>query len=85
MSGPGELRPDRPPGRIGTAVRRGDDAAGLAAAIPAPHTSNPRSATTAWRNRRDAIIGRMERADWLRRRLEGDRTASSDPRRILKR
>lgn len=59
-------------GRSGAALS-GTDAAGLAATIPAPHTSNPSTTTTAWHNRREAIIGRMRQADWLRRILEGMR------------
>lgn len=51
----------------------GTDAAGLAAAIPAPHTSNPATATRAWYNRREAIIARMQTAGWLRRLLQRNR------------
>lgn len=46
-------------------------AAGLAAAIPAPHASNPATATRAWNNRRAAIEQRMPQVDWLRRLLQG--------------
>lgn len=52
-------------------------AAGLAATIPAPHTSNPATATRAWGNRRDIIEQRMEQAEWLRRRLESLREAAT--------
>ena len=48
----------------------GSEAAGLAAAIPAPRTANPSTSTDSWQNRRRAIESRMSRADWLRRLLE---------------
>jgi monofunctional biosynthetic peptidoglycan transglycosylase len=48
------------------------EAAGLAATIPAPHTSNPATATSAWQNRREIIEERMAEADWLRRLLESN-------------
>jgi monofunctional biosynthetic peptidoglycan transglycosylase len=43
-----------------------DEATGLAAAIPAPHTSNPATATRAWQNRKAAIVQRVQQAGWLR-------------------
>lgn len=43
-----------------------DEAAGLAATIPAPHASNPATATRAWQNRKAIIATRMEHAGWLR-------------------
>jgi monofunctional biosynthetic peptidoglycan transglycosylase len=46
------------------------EAAGLAAAIPAPRTATPATATRAWQTRRSVIQGRMARADWLRRLLQ---------------
>jgi monofunctional biosynthetic peptidoglycan transglycosylase len=49
-------------------------AAGLAAAIPAPRASNPASATRAWNNRRTLIEQRMLQADWLRRLLDDGRS-----------
>ena len=44
-------------------------AAGLAAAIPAPGRDNPATATRRWKFRQDTILGRMAEAGWLRRRL----------------
>jgi monofunctional biosynthetic peptidoglycan transglycosylase len=44
-------------------------AAGLAAAIPAPGRDNPATATRRWKFRRDTILARMAEAGWLRRRL----------------
>jgi monofunctional biosynthetic peptidoglycan transglycosylase len=44
-------------------------AAGLAAAIPAPGRDNPATASRRWQNRRAIIVRRMARADWLRGRL----------------
>jgi monofunctional biosynthetic peptidoglycan transglycosylase len=52
-----------------------EEAAGLAATIPAPHVSNPRTATRAWQNRREIIVQRMDDAGWLRRRLASLREA----------
>ncbi|HEX9699421.1 MAG TPA: monofunctional biosynthetic peptidoglycan transglycosylase [Acidobacteriota bacterium] len=70
---------------VGAAARRfygkgaealtAEEAAGLAAAIPAPHVSNPRTATRAWQNRREIIVQRMDDASWLRRRLASLRDA----------
>jgi monofunctional biosynthetic peptidoglycan transglycosylase len=45
-------------------------AAGLAAAIPAPTTANPRTATRGWQNRRAIILERMGAMEWLERRLQ---------------
>jgi monofunctional biosynthetic peptidoglycan transglycosylase len=44
-------------------------AAGLAAAIPAPGRDNPATATRRWKFRRDTILGRTAEAAWLRQRL----------------
>ena len=44
-------------------------AAGLAAAIPAPGRDNPGTATRRWKFRQDTILGRMAEAEWLRQRL----------------
>ena len=70
---------------VGAAARRfygkgaealtAEEAAGLAATIPAPHVSNPRTATRAWQNRREIIVQRMDDASWLRRRLASLRDA----------
>ena len=70
---------------VGAAARRfygkgaealtAEEAAGLAATIPAPHVSNPRTATRAWQNRRGIIVQRMDDAGWLRRRLASLREA----------
>jgi monofunctional biosynthetic peptidoglycan transglycosylase len=45
------------------------EAAGLAATIPAPHVSNPATATRAWQNRKAIIATRMQHAGWLRELL----------------
>lgn len=45
------------------------EAAGLAASIPAPGRDNPTTDSPRWRFRRDTIRRRMERAEWLRRRV----------------
>ncbi|MFC1529749.1 monofunctional biosynthetic peptidoglycan transglycosylase [Gemmatimonadota bacterium] len=50
-----------------------DRAAGLAAAIPSPIRHNPDTRTRAWDNRKETIRGRMDQADWLRRRLGNNR------------
>jgi monofunctional biosynthetic peptidoglycan transglycosylase len=44
-------------------------AAGLAAAIPAPGRDNPATANRRWKFRQDTILGRMAEAEWLRRKL----------------
>jgi monofunctional biosynthetic peptidoglycan transglycosylase len=44
-------------------------AAGLAAAIPAPGRDNPATLTRRWKFRQDTILARMAEAGWLRRRL----------------
>lgn len=49
----------------------GEQAAALAAAIPAPGRDNPDTATERWRFRRDTVVRRMQRATWLRTRLAG--------------
>ncbi len=46
-----------------------EQAAGLAATIPSPVRNNPDTGTRSWSNRRDIIRGRMDQADWLRKRL----------------
>jgi monofunctional biosynthetic peptidoglycan transglycosylase len=46
-----------------------EQAAGLAAAIPAPSRDNPASASRRWQFRRRVILRRMARAEWLRSRL----------------
>jgi monofunctional biosynthetic peptidoglycan transglycosylase len=48
-----------------------DRAASLAATIPSPLHDNPISRTRAWENRRRAVLDRLERFDWLPRRLLG--------------
>ncbi|MDI9621741.1 MAG: transglycosylase domain-containing protein [Acidobacteriota bacterium] len=55
-----------------------EQAAALAAAIPAPGRDNPDTATQKWRFRRDTVARRMQRATWLRTKL-ADMTARSDP------
>jgi monofunctional biosynthetic peptidoglycan transglycosylase len=44
-------------------------AAGMAAALPAPGLDNPRTDSPRWRARRDVVLRRMGRVDWLRRKL----------------
>ncbi|HVN33519.1 MAG TPA: monofunctional biosynthetic peptidoglycan transglycosylase [Thermoanaerobaculaceae bacterium] len=53
---------------FGTPARELDaaQAAGLAAAIPAPGRDNPSTETRRWRFRRSTILRRMDRAEWLR-------------------
>jgi len=46
-----------------------EQAAGLAAAIPAPGRDNPATATRRWKFRQDTILARMSEAGWLRRKL----------------
>jgi monofunctional biosynthetic peptidoglycan transglycosylase len=46
-----------------------EQAAGLAAAVPAPGRDNPTTASRRWHNRRAIIMRRMAKADWLRARL----------------
>ncbi|HPC83911.1 MAG TPA: biosynthetic peptidoglycan transglycosylase [Thermoanaerobaculaceae bacterium] len=48
-----------------------EQAAALAAAIPAPGRDNPDTATAKWEFRRDTVQRRMQRAGWLRNRLAG--------------
>ncbi len=48
-----------------------EEAAALAAAIPAPGRDNPDTVTQRWQFRRDTIARRMQRAGWLRNRLAG--------------
>jgi monofunctional biosynthetic peptidoglycan transglycosylase len=55
-----------------------EQAAGLAAAIPAPGRDNPTIASRRWQNRRTIILRRMTNADWLRARL----LALSHPGRV---
>jgi monofunctional biosynthetic peptidoglycan transglycosylase len=58
-----------------------DEAAGLAATIPAPHVSNPATATRAWQNRKAVIVTRMDHAGWLRdllTRQQGERRPARD-------
>ena len=45
-------------------------AASLAAAIPSPGRDNPATGSRRWAFRRDLILRRMDRAAWLRQRLE---------------
>lgn len=53
----------------GAATLSGEEAAGLAAAIPSPGRDNPSTTTPRWTARRAAILARMQAATWLRRRL----------------
>ncbi len=46
-----------------------EEAAGLAAAIPAPGRDNPTTASRRWEQRRAIILVRMARVDWLQQRL----------------
>jgi monofunctional biosynthetic peptidoglycan transglycosylase len=46
-----------------------EQAAGLAAAIPAPGRDNPDTGSKRWLFRRSIIASRMTRADWLRKEL----------------
>lgn len=48
-----------------------EQAAALAAAIPAPGRDNPDTGTARWEFRRDTIARRMQHAGWLRARLAG--------------
>jgi len=54
---------------VGAAGLTGEQAAGLAAAVPAPGRDNPSTASRRWQNRRAIIMRRMAKADWLRTRL----------------
>ena len=45
-------------------------AAGLVAAIPSPGRDNPSTATHRWQTRQVTVMRRVERAGWLRGRLE---------------
>jgi monofunctional glycosyltransferase len=47
-----------------------EQAAGLAAAVPAPGRDNPATGSERWRFRRDTILRRMNNAEWLEQRLE---------------
>ena len=51
-------------------VLSAEQAAGLAAAVPSPGRDNPSTGTQRWLTRRANILRRMERATWLRQRLE---------------
>lgn len=51
-------------------VLSAEQAAGLAAAVPSPGRDNPSTGTQRWQARRATILRRMERATWLRQRLE---------------
>jgi monofunctional biosynthetic peptidoglycan transglycosylase len=46
-----------------------EQAAGMAAALPAPGVDNPRTDSTRWRQRRDIVLRRMQRVSWLRQKL----------------
>lgn len=56
-----------------------EQAAALAAAIPAPGRDNPHTATEKWRFRRDTIARRGHRVDWLRSLLAGRRIGVLSP------
>jgi monofunctional biosynthetic peptidoglycan transglycosylase len=53
----------------GAASLTREQAAALAAAIPAPSRDNPATASRRWQFRTKIILRRMGRADWLRSRL----------------
>jgi monofunctional biosynthetic peptidoglycan transglycosylase len=46
-----------------------EQAAGMAAALPAPGVHNPRTDSSRWRLRRDIVLRRMTRVSWLRQKL----------------
>ena len=46
-----------------------EQAAGMAAALPAPGVDNPRTDSARWRQRRDIVLRRLERVAWLRQKL----------------
>jgi monofunctional biosynthetic peptidoglycan transglycosylase len=46
-----------------------EQAAGMAAALPAPGLDNPRTDSARWRLRRDIVLRRMQRVPWLRQKL----------------
>ena len=54
---------------VGAGALTAEQAAGLAAALPAPSLDNPRTESARWVRRRDVIVQRMTRVDWLRQKL----------------
>jgi monofunctional biosynthetic peptidoglycan transglycosylase len=46
-----------------------EQAAGMAAALPAPGVDNPRTDSARWRQRRDVVLRRMQHVPWLRQKL----------------
>jgi monofunctional biosynthetic peptidoglycan transglycosylase len=46
-----------------------EQAAGMAAALPAPGLDNPRTGSQRWQLRRDVVLRRMGRVAWLREKL----------------
>jgi len=46
-----------------------EQAAGMAAALPAPGVDNPRTDSARWQQRRDIVLRRMQRVSWLRQKL----------------
>ena len=46
-----------------------EEAAGIAAALPAPGVDNPRTDSERWKLRRDIVLRRMQRVGWLRQKL----------------
>ena len=47
-----------------------EQAAGMAAALPAPGVDNPRTNSPRWQQRRDIVLRRMQRVPWLRQKLQ---------------
>lgn len=62
---------------VGAGELTREQAAALAAAIPAPGRDNPQTATQKWQFRRDTIARRMQRVDWLRVLLAARRVGAS--------
>jgi monofunctional biosynthetic peptidoglycan transglycosylase len=64
---------------VGAGELTTEQAAALAAAIPAPGRDNPQTATAKWQFRRDTIARRMHRVDWLRALLAARRVGVLSP------
>lgn len=66
--------------RVSASALDAGQAAGLAAAIPAPGRDNPTTATARWESRKRIILVRLEHVDWLRQRLRAlDRAPATPP------